>query len=256
MLKSQRVPVWERQQEVKVGWSTQPHQQEQQIQNRVRNTTGYEGGRCGKPMGLPQSAWPSLQAQQQNQLPRHHGSGTRAGYLGGSGVKRESAGTGVFLPRRYNSAPECCKKTGTSKTGFGYLSGVSNLGYFFLFVLWILPGLLVTLIFFLSLAACPTVIVPAKVVQALNLNFDDMGGHAQPRFNTGYATDHGRLIFWRLGQIFFTDLLVFCCLKIWVMYFTDAVVARANAILMQQRRSLRPEGALNHEIRLPQEWTY
>ncbi|XP_059457070.1 uncharacterized protein LOC132186957 [Corylus avellana] len=185
VLKSQRVPVWERQQEVKVGWSTQPHQQEQQIQNRVRNTTGYESGRCGKPMGLPQSAWPSLQAQQQNQLPRHHGSGTRAGYLGGSGVKRESAGTGVFLPRRYNSAPECCKKT-----------------------------------------ACPTVIVPAKVVQALNLNFDDMGGHAQPRFNTGYASDH------------------------------DAVVARANAILMQQRRSLRPEGALNHEIRLPQEWTY
>lgn len=184
VLKSQRVSIWERQQEAKVGWSTQQHQQEQQIQCRVRNT-GHESGRCGRPLGLPQSAWPSLQAQQQNQLPRHNGSGTLAVFLGGSGAKRESAGTGVFLPRRYNSAPECCKKT-----------------------------------------ACPTVIVPAKVVQALNLNFDDMSGHAQPRFNTGLATDH------------------------------DAVVARANALLMQQRRSLRPEGALNHEIRLPQEWTY
>jgi hypothetical protein len=128
VLKSQRVPVWERQQEVKVGWSTQPHQQEQQIQNRVRSTTGYESGRCGKPLGLPQSAWPSLQAQQQNQLPRHNGSGTRGGYLGGSGAKRESAGTGVFLPRRYNSAPECCKKTGT------HLKQV--LGIFLAFQIW------------------------------------------------------------------------------------------------------------------------
>jgi hypothetical protein len=92
----------------------------------------------------------------------------------------------------------------TPKTSFGYLSGVSNLDYFFLFVLWILLGLLVTSIFFfLSLPACPTVIVPAKVVQALNLNFDDMGGHAQPRFNTGFASDHGRLIFWEIGSNFF-----------------------------------------------------
>jgi hypothetical protein len=129
VLNSQRVPVWERKQEAKEGWSTQQHQQEQQIQNRVRSTTGYESGRCGRPLGLPQSAWPSLQAQQQNQLPRHNGSGTRAVFLGGSGVKRESAGTGVFLPRRYNSAPECCKKTGTLEIGFGGLSGVSNLFY-------------------------------------------------------------------------------------------------------------------------------
>jgi len=56
--------------------------------------------------------------------------------------------------------------------------------------------------FFFFLAACPTVIVPAKVVQALNLNFDDMGGLAQPRFNSGFASDHGRPIFSRLAQIF------------------------------------------------------
>ncbi|KAK7814423.1 hypothetical protein CFP56_003092 [Quercus suber] len=66
---------------------------------------------------------------------------------------------------------------------------------------------------------------PSQVVQALNLNFDDMNGHVQPRFYTGFTSDH------------------------------DAIVARRNALLAQQRRSLRTEGALNHEVHLPQEWT-
>ena len=43
-------------------------------------------------------------------------------------------------------------------------------------------------------SGCPTVLVPAKVVQALNLNFDDLNGHAQPRFLTGFASEHGNLI--------------------------------------------------------------
>ncbi|GMN41389.1 hypothetical protein TIFTF001_010607 [Ficus carica] len=181
---------WGRQ--VKVGWPAsaqqpqpQGHYQQQQIQNRARNC-GYENGRCGRALNLPQSAWPPLQVQSQNQ--QHSGRPAAVGgaLLGGSGVKKECAGTGVFLPRRYSNPPEPRKKSG-----------------------------------------CPNVVLPAKVVQALNLSFEDMNnGLSQPRFGCGFAPDH------------------------------EALIARRNALLEQQRRSLRPEGALNHEIRLPQEWTY
>ena len=43
---------------------------------------------------------------------------------------------------------------------------------------------------------CPIVLVPAKVVQALNLNFDDMNGHVQPRFYIGFTSYHGKPIFY------------------------------------------------------------
>jgi hypothetical protein len=36
----------------------------------------------------------------------------------------------------------------------------------------------------------------------------------------------------------------------------DALMARRNALLAQQKRNLRQENVLNREIRLPQEWTY
>ena len=36
---------------------------------------------------------------------------------------------------------------------------------------------------------CSTVLVPARVVQALNLNLDDLG--AQPRYPGGFVLDHG-----------------------------------------------------------------
>ncbi|KAM4093884.1 hypothetical protein ACB094_06G153000 [Castanea mollissima] len=191
VMKPQCSSIWGRQQ-VKVGLATQQQREPQmqiQTQSRVRSTNGYESGRSGaRPLGLPQSAWPSLQAQQQNQVPNPNGSSMRAGVLlsgSNTSVKRECAGTGVFLPRRYSNPPDSRKKT-----------------------------------------SCPTVLVPAKVVQALNLNFDDMNGHVQPRFYTGFTSDH------------------------------DAIVVRRNALLAQQRRSLRTEGALNHEVHLPQEWTY
>ncbi|KAK7828058.1 hypothetical protein CFP56_030562 [Quercus suber] len=189
VMKPQCSSIWGRQQ-VKVGLATQQQREPQiQTQSRVRSTNGYESGRSGaRPLGLPPSAWPSLQAQQQNQVSNPSGSSMRAGVLlsgSNTSVKRECAGTGVFLPRRYSNPPDSRKKT-----------------------------------------SCPTVLVPAKVVQALNLNFDDMNGHVQPRFYTGFTSDH------------------------------DAIVARRNALLAQQRRSLRTEGALNHEVHLPQEWTY
>jgi hypothetical protein len=39
------------------------------------------------------------------------------------------------------------------------------------------------------IAGCSTVLVPARVVQALNLNLDDLG--AQPRYPGGFVLDHG-----------------------------------------------------------------
>jgi hypothetical protein len=108
---------------VKVGLSpsptptptpTQQHQREpqSQTQSRVRSSTGFESGRNGRTLGLSQSAWPSLQAQNQNQVPNHNGPSMRTVVLGGSSsVKRECAGTGVFLPRRYNNPTDSRKKT-------------------------------------------------------------------------------------------------------------------------------------------------
>ncbi|KAJ6432575.1 hypothetical protein OIU84_019751 [Salix udensis] len=182
--------IWERQQ-VKTSCPTQPqlhhnHNHHHHVQRRGRDVR-YEDGRCGRPLGLPPAAWPPLQVHQQNQ--HTNSAGMRAVFLSGAGVKRESAGTGVFLPRRYGNAPEPKKKSG-----------------------------------------CSTVLLPAKVVQALNLNLDDMdiGVPAQPRLNNNAS--------------FQSEY--------------DALMARRNALLAQQRRNLRQENALNREIRLPQEWTY
>lgn len=135
LLKPQCPSVWGRQQ-VKVGWQAQPqpqphlqqqhhpqpltqshyqHQpQQQQIQSRARNVVGCESGRCVRPLGLPQSAWPPLQVQsnQNHQSQQHSTTGMRAVFLGGSGAKRECAGTGVFLPRRYGNPPDSKKKSG------------------------------------------------------------------------------------------------------------------------------------------------
>ena len=55
---------------------------------------------------------------------------------------------------------------------------------------------LIVYIFFVFVSGCPTVLVPAKVVQALNLNFDDMNGHVQPRFYTGFTSDQGKPVFY------------------------------------------------------------
>ncbi|KAE8654284.1 copper transporter 1-like [Hibiscus syriacus] len=66
--------------------------------------------------------------------------------------------------------------------------------------------------------ACPAVLVPARVAQALNLNLDEVG--AQPQLH------HPRL---RSG---------------------------GNLVGKQRQRNLRPQQEISHEILLPQEWTY
>lgn len=62
--------------------------------------------------GLSAAAWPTLQQshQQPPMIPR---SGMRAVQLGENGAKKERTGTGVFLPRRYETTTsETRKKAG------------------------------------------------------------------------------------------------------------------------------------------------
>uniref|UniRef100_A0A803M3K5 Uncharacterized protein n=1 Tax=Chenopodium quinoa TaxID=63459 RepID=A0A803M3K5_CHEQI len=141
----------------------------------------------GGPLGLPQSAWPSLRPNHHRQ-PNGGGPGMRAVFINGPGsgppgMKRQSTGTGVFLPRRAGTTthqappPEPRKK--------------------------------------------PTVILPARVVHALNRDFEEVNPSAHSRFGSGLFSDH------------------------------DIIMARRNAILEQRRNMIR-----NDEIRLPSDWTY
>ncbi|TKY65940.1 hypothetical protein E2542_SST08802 [Spatholobus suberectus] len=79
--------------------------------------------------------------------------------------------------------------------------------------------------------ACSTVLVPTRVAQALNLNLEDVTG-CQPqhlhRFNASSNMENGAAVS-RL---------------------------RSNYVLSQQNRNVKPQPAVYHEIRLPQEWTY
>ncbi|XP_072976274.1 uncharacterized protein [Typha angustifolia] len=164
-------------------------QQQQQKQSssapwgrQSRARSGEGDGRSSRPLGLSPSAWPPLSKPQQP------GSGMRAVFLT-SGAKRESAGTGVFLPRS-TGTPTVPRKKPT----------------------------------------CSTVLLPARVVQALNLNLDDLD--ANRRYPGGFILDR------------------------------DALLGRSNAVLAahQKRNNLlrpQPQAVSGHqEISLPQEWTY
>ncbi|CAN1173878.1 hypothetical protein LINPERPRIM_LOCUS9550 [Linum perenne] len=160
-------------------WGRPPPPQQQKL---VR-AANWQQIACGNARSVarppPQHAWPPLQNQHYQQMQ----SSNSAFLSGGSGAKRECAGTGVFLPRRYGNAPPDSKKK---------------------------PN------------PCSTVLLPAKVVHALNLNLNE-NEQAQPRFNPSFAADYA------------------------------ALLARRNAVLTQlqnKRAMLRPEA------RLPQDWSY
>ncbi|OIW07516.1 hypothetical protein TanjilG_14462 [Lupinus angustifolius] len=150
------------------------------------------GGRTNnKPHDLSSTAWPSLQHAKQIQNQNHqqqfgsNGNGMRAIFLGGG--RRESTGTGVFLPR---PATESRKKP-----------------------------------------ACSTALVPERVVQALNKKkMGDIVGCQQQNLHHFNATSNME----NAGPRY-----------------------RSNYAIFQQKKNLRPQPAMNHEISLlPQEWTY
>ncbi|XP_020577242.1 uncharacterized protein LOC110022570 isoform X2 [Phalaenopsis equestris] len=127
---------------------------------------------------LVTSAWPPLQRQQP-------GSGMRAVFLNSSGTRRESTGTGVFLPRRAGNHNESRKKP-----------------------------------------SCSTVLLPAKVVQALSLNLEDSA--VNHRYPGCFPCDH------------------------------EMASTRGNGSILLQKPHYhhQPPALSGHEIQLPQEWTY
>ncbi|KAG1371763.1 hypothetical protein COCNU_16G008570 [Cocos nucifera] len=134
------------------------HQLMKGRQSRARGGGGGGGGcvggygeerRYGRPLGLPSSAWaPPFQKPQLQPPP---GSGIIAVFLTGAGVRKESAGTGVFLPRRVGAPTKSREKP-----------------------------------------ACRTVLLPARVVQTLDLNLEELG--SRQRYAAGFVFDHGKIL--------------------------------------------------------------
>ncbi|GJR15456.1 hypothetical protein Tco_0798108 [Tanacetum coccineum] len=100
------------------------HHEETVMQLRFRRTVSgagnFNGGGCGfnQPLGFRQSAWPVENQRRQvtaNGFVPKHVSGCYGG--GPHVVKKECAGTGVFLPRRYCPEPPEVKKTQACSPG-------------------------------------------------------------------------------------------------------------------------------------------
>uniref|UniRef100_A0A1D1Z7Q3 Uncharacterized protein n=1 Tax=Anthurium amnicola TaxID=1678845 RepID=A0A1D1Z7Q3_9ARAE len=139
---------------------------------------GLAGSRPARPLGLSAAAWPPLQ--------QVAGSGMRAVFLT-HGSRRESCGTGVFLPRTLGSTTELRKKP-----------------------------------------ACSTALLPERVVQALNLDLNEIG--VQPRFPAASVLDR-----------------------------SGAMAGRSNRVPSQKKTHRpQPAPAIHHhrEACLPSEWTY
>lgn len=113
----------------------QYNQPKQQPQNRAtkNNSSNKSNNKSttnnnNRPLGLPLSAWPPLQAQAQAQAQAHPMPPTPPMFVG---PKRECTGTGVFLPRRVTTPNEPRKKsdgnsTKSSKNGKGSQSQSNN----------------------------------------------------------------------------------------------------------------------------------
>lgn len=189
--KQQCGPIWGKQ--VNPNWLVQ--QQQLLVRNR-----GCEFGnesmnvKCTRRSCLPQSAWPPLQVQNQNNRLQFNGSGSRV-VPGGSSVKRGCGGTGVFLPRHYEAPLEPRKKTG--KLGL-----VCFLVFLFFLSFEVSVGCgCVLWCVFLLLSGCAPVLLPAKVVHALNLNINDLNGTSQTCFSNAFAADYGEWVFTSQSKI-------------------------------------------------------
>uniref|UniRef100_A0A6N2MRC7 Uncharacterized protein n=1 Tax=Salix viminalis TaxID=40686 RepID=A0A6N2MRC7_SALVM len=194
----QQQSVWGGQSNIKgtgVLFPQMPQQTHPVVQNRGRNITSV--GRV--PLGLSASAWPPLQnitqqqPQPQPQLQQQNSHGV-------SGMRA------VFLGNP-GGKREC-----------------AGTGVF-------LPRQIGTRTESRKKQGCSTVLLPAKVVQALNLNLEVWGAQAQfqPRFNASFTTDN-----------------------------TAAARPRNRNTLSHQKqhRNGRPQPVMNNEVSLPSEWTY
>ncbi|XP_059427991.1 uncharacterized protein LOC132161811 isoform X2 [Corylus avellana] len=169
---------------------------QQMVQNRGRNSE-YVGTRNSRPLGLSPSAWPPLQQAQPQPQPQPQQQQQQQ--QNGSGMRAVFLGTP-------GGKRECA---GTGVFLPRRVDGPSETR---------------------RKPACSTVLVPARVVQALNLNLEEMMG-AQPQLQprlSGTLTPDG----------------------------DAALRLRSNNAFPHQKRNLRPQPEINHEIRLPQEWTY
>ncbi|XP_011019197.1 PREDICTED: uncharacterized protein LOC105121999 isoform X2 [Populus euphratica] len=169
-------------------------QQPQQTQSVVQNRGRNVTSVSRGPLGLSASAWPPLRNSAQQQQQQYSNS------QGGSGMRA------VFLGNP-GGKKEC-----------------AGTGVF-------LPRQIGARTESRKKPGCSTVLLPAKVVQALNLNLEGMGAQAQfgPRYNGSFAT-----------------------------YSDAAVRVRNDNILSHQKQphNSRPQPVMNNEVRLPQEWTY
>ncbi|XP_027068035.1 uncharacterized protein [Coffea arabica] len=136
----------QQQQQEAMGVWGQAKFQFSQTQQMMLNS-GRSGGK--KP-NLSMAAWPTLEQQSQRPL-QHPGSGMRAVFLGNPNIKRECAGTGVFLPRRFGTPAVSRKKSGCSTV--------------------LLPDRVVQTL-------------------NLNLNKEGVDVPAQPAYNAGRASDY------------------------------------------------------------------
>ncbi|KAF9665134.1 hypothetical protein SADUNF_Sadunf16G0090500 [Salix dunnii] len=194
MQQQQQQSVWGGQSNIKgtgVLFPQMPQQTHPVVQNRGRNITSV----CRGPLGLSASAWPPLQnvTQQQHQLQQKNNHGV-------SGMRA------VFLGNP-GGKREC-----------------AGTGVF-------LPRQIGTRTESRKKQGCSTVLLPAKVVQALNLNLEGMGAQAQfqPRFHGSFTTD------------------------------SDTAAARPrnrDTLSHQKHRNGRPQPVMNNEVSLPSEWTY
>lgn len=153
----------------------------------ARQTAAAKTAGCGvaaSPVDMNPAAWPPLQKQQHAPAP-------------GVGVAAAAACAPCSHPARRQARAQRHRRLPPSpgrRTGGAQEKDRCSVRHFWPFAFaGVFPCSFGSIFFpfgvFRDPAGCSTVLVPARVVQALNLNLDDLG--AQPRYPGGFVLDHG-----------------------------------------------------------------